>query len=85
MRNTNYRELKEFLNSLTDEQLDQEIDFSVTEYKNFDHVYSAITKEDYVVSDVCDEPSPLSSLEPGDLLGGVVVVLKKGTVVLSVD
>ena len=85
MKTKTYRELKEFLNSLTEEQLNQEILLQITEYKSFDHLYGSITQEDYVDPDGYGA-SPLSSFDKDYLFEEEIeVVLKKGTVVLGTN
>ena len=84
MKNKTYRELREFLNSLTEEQLDQKIHLEITEYKVFDHLHTSITNEDYIVDD--DYISPISSFDKDYIFDEEpVVALKKGTVVIGTD
>ena len=84
MKNNTYRELKKFLDSLNDEQLDQEITIEVVEYKTFKNLHSTITNEDYVYDGYGS--SPLSSFDKDYIFEEQPeVITKKGTVILSVD
>ena len=43
-----YRKLKEFFNSLTEEQLDQEVFIEVPEYRIFKELFGVVLQEDWV-------------------------------------
>lgn len=84
MKNKTYRELKKFFDSLTDEQLDQEIIVEVAEYRTFKNLHALITSEDYVYDGYGS--SPISSFDKDHIFEEEPeVITKKGTVILSVD
>ena len=84
MKNKTYRELKEFIDSLTDEELDQKILFQIAEDgKVYETIYGTRTSEDYYNPDGYGA-SPASCYDDCELKG-IEVSIKKGTIILSAD
>ena len=78
------RDLKNFFNSLNEEQLDQELIIEITEFAVYRKMYCTILEEDYV-NPHQEGAYPVSAHDDEDyVLTEKDVVMKKGTVHLSV-